>query len=106
MITAEEAAIGLEAVSDDANAAVLALWREHVDRALEAVERVLLTAVTDGERLVVVVAAVIADGHGRILGCRSVVGRAERVPGYCTPKYPGARMVTSTGARASGACPG
>src|SRR5262249_29591434 len=43
--------------------AVSADRRQHVDRALERVEHVPLVAERDGERLVVIVAAVVAARH-------------------------------------------
>ena len=53
-----------DAVRDDAAAAVCARGRELVDRAFERVERPAAVRHGDGERLVVVVAAGIALGHG------------------------------------------
>src|SRR5829696_1769520 len=57
-------AAGFEAVPDDRAAAVLAAWRDRVDRALERVVCVSLAA-RDGDphRLVVVVTAYFADRH-------------------------------------------
>src|SRR5215475_12420620 len=60
---AEEAAVGLDAVTHDLAVTVLALRRHLVDRALEAVEHVPLAASQDLEGLVVVVAADGASAH-------------------------------------------
>lgn len=62
---AEDLAVSLYSVSNDAAAAVGTLWRERLDRTFEAVERMLRVADHDVESLVVVVAAQIADRHER-----------------------------------------
>ena len=53
-----------DAVSDDAAVAVIANWRERVDRAFEAVEDVRLAGDDDFEALVVFVAAGFARAAG------------------------------------------
>src|SRR5687768_2547332 len=68
---AEILAARLHAVTDDPALAMVASRREHVDRALEAVEDVRLSVHDDRERLVVAVSAVLAD----------VAGLAARFPG-------------------------
>jgi hypothetical protein len=54
-------------MADDAHTAMAARRRELMDGALEAVERVSLATRHDLERLVVVIAASIADRHGKLL---------------------------------------
>jgi hypothetical protein len=63
MIAAEERALLLEPVPDDMNAAVVAVRREHIDSALEAVEGIGVAFHNHLERFVVVVAAGFAFGH-------------------------------------------
>src|SRR5918994_1220805 len=65
--TAVHRAVRLDSVADDADAAVAALRRHGVDRALEAVEGVRLTAPRHLERLVVLVAADLALSHWDLL---------------------------------------
>jgi hypothetical protein len=48
---------GFHAVSDDFAAAVIAFRRNHLDRALEAIEDVCLAVCPDFKRLVVIVSA-------------------------------------------------
>src|SRR5438132_2957403 len=57
----------LDAMPDDPYTAMRACRRELVDRTLEAVERVGLPAQAHLERLVVVIAALVALSHGRFL---------------------------------------
>src|SRR5262245_50554380 len=54
---AEDGAVLLDAVADDAAAAMSALRRQRVNGALERIEGVLVVAHRDRERLVVIVAA-------------------------------------------------
>src|SRR5918999_4755776 len=65
-------AVRLDAVPDDLAAAVVAGRRDGVDGALEAVEHVRLAAASDLHRLVVLVAAHFALGHGSLLGSLTV----------------------------------
>src|SRR5262245_3453333 len=51
-------------MTDDPDAALGARRRKCVDRALEAVERMLLAVLDELERLVIVVAASLAPRHG------------------------------------------
>src|SRR5215831_20368444 len=70
MLAAEEGAVLLESVADDADAAVLAGRRQRMDRALEAVEGVGGTVHADLKRLVVVVSTDFTSGHGNLAtGC-------------------------------------
>src|SRR5262245_8955469 len=70
MLAAEEGAVLLESVADDADAAVLAGRRQRMDRALEAVEGVGGTVHADLKRLVVVVSTGFTSGHGNLAtGC-------------------------------------
>ena len=55
--------VRLDAVADDAALAVRARRSEYMDRALEAVEGMLLSALGDQEGLVVVVAADLTLSH-------------------------------------------
>jgi pimeloyl-ACP methyl ester carboxylesterase len=82
---AVERALRLDAVAEDAAVAMRAMRREHVDRALERVERVRAPAHRDGERLVVLVAAMVAAWHGR-------------PPVGVSPRRYGARVAASIGA--------
>src|SRR5215216_3110573 len=61
--TAEHLTAGLDAMPDDATAAVLTGRRDCVDRAFERVEDVRLAADGDLHRLVVVVSAHLALSH-------------------------------------------
>src|SRR4029453_12518753 len=63
VLAAEEGAVLLEPVADDADAAVLAGRRQRVDRAFETVEGVGGTVHADLKCLVVVVSAGFASGH-------------------------------------------
>src|ERR1700754_3385289 len=78
MLAAEEGAVLFEAVTDDADAAVLAGWRQRVDRAFEAVEGVGGAVHAHLKRLVVLVSARFASGHGNLplapFGLRRYVG--------------------------------
>src|SRR5687768_17259952 len=77
VVAAVEVAVRLEAVPEDTDAAVRARRRERVRRALEAVEHVPLPRHRHLERLVVVVPADFAPGHGNLLAplhSRSVPG--------------------------------
>src|SRR5690606_30744935 len=62
---AEEAPVAFGAVADDSAATMLTTWRQRMDRALE---RVVGAAAAVGkgdlDRLVVLVAANVASGHG------------------------------------------
>src|SRR6266705_2579061 len=71
MGAAEDRVVLLDAVTDDADAAVIAGRRERMDRAFEAVERMGVSVHRHLERLVVIVAAGFASGHG-CLACRFV----------------------------------
>src|SRR4051794_16309676 len=62
--TAEERAVGLDAVPDHLDAAVLADRRHRVDRALEAVEHMHRSGGVHLEAEPVVVAADLPAGHG------------------------------------------
>src|SRR5262245_23950317 len=64
MLAAEEGAVLLQPVADDADAAVLAGRRQRVDRAFETVEGVRGSAHAHLERLVVIVPAGFTSGHG------------------------------------------
>src|SRR5262245_9512927 len=64
MRAAEDRSVLLEAVADDMDAAIRACRRQCVDRAFEAVEGVTRAVEGDLKRLVVVVAAGLASGHG------------------------------------------
>jgi hypothetical protein len=71
MLTAEERAVLLEPVADDADAAILAGRRQRMDRAFEAVEGMGGAVHAHLERLVVVVAAGFTSGHGDLASaCR------------------------------------
>jgi hypothetical protein len=63
MIAAEKGARLLQAMPEDAGAAMIAGWRKRVDGAFEAVERMRLAVHRDLKRLVVVVAASFARSH-------------------------------------------
>src|SRR5262245_18582421 len=63
VLAAEEGAVLLEPVADDADAAVLAGRRQRMDRAFEAVEGVGGTVHADLKRLVVVVSAGFTSRH-------------------------------------------
>src|SRR3954471_17600535 len=64
MGTAVRDAIGYDSVSNHAAFAVAARRRQNVNRALEAVEGMLLSVLADQQRAVVVVATDFAGGHG------------------------------------------
>ena len=64
MSAAIHLSVGLDAVSDDPALAVRTPRREQVNRALETVEGMGLAAARDLKRLVIVVAADFAPGHG------------------------------------------
>src|SRR3979411_538278 len=66
MLAAEERAVLLEPVTDDADAAVLAGRRQRMDCAFEAVKRVGGAIHAHLERLVVIVSARFASGHGNL----------------------------------------
>src|SRR5262249_28038094 len=66
MLAAEECAVLLEAVPDDADAAVLAGRRQRMDRALEAVEGVGGAVHGHLKRLVVVVSTSFTSGHDNL----------------------------------------
>src|SRR5918997_4502603 len=76
---AEQAAVGLDAVADHADAAVLAGRRQRVDRALEAVEGVRGARRGHLDGLVVVVAADLTLRHG----LSSVGGDGPRFASPC-----------------------
>ena len=63
MLAAEEGALPLEAVTDNADAAVRAGGRQRMDRAFEAVVGVSFAAQNHLKRLVVIVPAGFADCH-------------------------------------------
>src|SRR5262245_44323887 len=81
----------LQAVADDARAAMGAGRRERTDRAFKAVERVGRAVHLDLKRLVVIVAAGFAFGHGVPHRCVTCVVqttqsvRPEAVPSLRTP---------------------
>src|SRR5262245_43305186 len=64
MHAAIDRAFMLDAVSDDAAAAMRAHRRQHMDRTFEAVENEGAAAHLDFEALVVIVAALLASRHG------------------------------------------
>jgi len=66
MRAAEESSVGLDPVSDDLAAAVVADWRQLVNGALEAVEDVPIARGDHLERQIVVVPAHLALRHGRL----------------------------------------
>ena len=63
MVTAKHLVTTFQAMSNDANAAICAGWRELVDRAFEAVERKGFALGDDLKKFVVVIAARIAGRH-------------------------------------------
>ena len=63
MRAAKKSTVGFHAMSDDAAAAMRTRWRQHLDRAFEAVESVRLAVYDDLERFVVVVPALLACCH-------------------------------------------
>src|SRR5690606_137454 len=65
--TAEDAAIGFDAMADDRRLTGRAAGRQGADRAFKAVEAVAAAAVGNLEGLVVVIAAFVADCHGPCL---------------------------------------
>jgi hypothetical protein len=62
--TKQHAGFAFNAVTDNPAAAVIASWRQSMDRALEAVERVLRSANTHLECLVILIAANFTSTHG------------------------------------------
>jgi hypothetical protein len=58
-------ALGFHTVADNTAAAVVTLWRERVDGAFERIERVFMSGKGDNKGLIVVVAADVADSHGK-----------------------------------------
>src|SRR5215472_8312252 len=66
MLAAEEGAVLLQAVTDDADAAVLAGRRQRMDRAFEAVEGVGGTVHAHLKCLVVVVSTGFTSGHDNL----------------------------------------
>ncbi|HTO03739.1 MAG TPA: hypothetical protein VL069_08555 [Opitutus sp.] len=81
---AEDQAGDFHAVSDDADAAVLAGGRERVDRAFETIEHMRDVVPTDFETLVVIVSANFTGRHNRslvdggTLDFRSAFQRSDR----------------------------
>jgi len=63
MGAAEHTTIRFDAMSDDAAAAVITFWRQRVNRAFKAVERVRLAVHYDMERLVVFISTHFALCH-------------------------------------------
>jgi hypothetical protein len=63
VIAAVESAVFFQTVPDDPNAAMLAGWRQRVDRALETVKRMGLAPHNNVEGLVVIVATGFAGWH-------------------------------------------
>ena len=63
MIAAVESAVFFQTVPNDPNAAMLAGWRQGVDRALETVKRVGLATHNNVEGLVVIIATGFAGRH-------------------------------------------
>jgi hypothetical protein len=57
----------LHAVADDFAPAMIAFWRDHVDRTLEAVKDVRFALEADLKRLVVVVSAMFTFRHKLLL---------------------------------------
>lgn len=82
--TAEDLTVRLHTVTDDPATAVGTTWRERLDRTLEAVERTPHVFSNDIERLVVIVAANLADRHEQ------------------RPTRPGRVVTTATGTRGEG----
>src|SRR5262249_54408418 len=85
MLAAEEGAVLLEAVSDDADAAVRAGRRQRMDRAFEAVEGMAGTVHADLKCLVVVVFPGFTSGHDNLTAALGV-GR-EVIPGPCRTRF-------------------
>src|SRR5437870_1067092 len=89
MRATEHHAAFLKSVADDVDAAVRASWRELMDRAFKAVEGVARAVEHDLERLVVIVPAGFADGHGD-LACDVCVQAANFNPQGHLPVPPAA----------------
>ena len=70
MDTTEDFSVRFDAVSDDTAVAVGANRRQRVDRALEAVESVTLSAHDDFKRLVIFVLANFACSHTQFVRTR------------------------------------
>jgi hypothetical protein len=68
--TTEDFSVRFDAVSDDTAVAVWANRRKRVDCALEAIERVPLTAHDDFKRLVIIVLADFACRHTQFVRAR------------------------------------
>jgi sporulation protein YlmC with PRC-barrel domain len=98
MGAAEDVAALLDAVPDDARAAMPARRSQGVDRALEAVR--LAARCRDLERLVVVVAANLVDGQGTCSSLAVATGTGSAPFLFpCGPRLPGtteASMQTTT----------
>ncbi len=60
---AEHFAFGFDAVADNLASAVRAGWRDHVNRAFEAVERLCLSLGRDLKRFIVIISAHVAFSH-------------------------------------------
>ena len=69
--TTEDLSVRFDAVADDTAVAMGAYRRQRVDRALEAIENVTLTAHDHFKRLVIFVLANFAFGHTQLLRARS-----------------------------------
>ena len=63
MDAAKDLSIGFHAVADHAAMAVRANWRQRMDRALEAVKRVVLARNNHLKRFVIFIFANFASGH-------------------------------------------
>src|SRR5690606_14474056 len=83
--TAEDAAVGLDSVTDDPAPAVGALRSQRMDRALEAVEGAATVDGLHSERLVVRVPAHVAHGHGGHSAFRERRSRRSALP--CSPAF-------------------
>jgi hypothetical protein len=70
VMTAIDFAANFDPVTDDVAIAMFALWRERMNRTLEAVERVALAAQLHFEGFVIVISAHFATCHGFILHSR------------------------------------
>jgi NADPH-dependent FMN reductase len=75
---AEDDAALLDSVPHDPNAAMSTGWRQGLDGALEAIEGHGPTGRGDLERLIVVVPALVAGGHGSLLAADATAASPSR----------------------------